>query len=241
MQQLLIPELLNIWEQCISRSPVDRYLLLLQAAQPDRAWEELSQESLGQRNAHLLTLREWTFGPELISLATCPACQERLEFSFAASDLQQASDPATGQHFSLAVDGYNLQYRLPTSHDLLTITNSQDARRELLQRCIIRSTHNRKTVEVGQLPAKVIEAVEQAMARLDPLADVQIGMSCPNCGHDWEAGFDIGAFFWQEINAWALHILQEVHLLASAYSWREADILAMSAWKRRLYLKMIYG
>lgn len=241
MQPLSTPELLKIWEQGASCSPIERYLLLLKAARPELSWDDLAQESLGQRNAYLLTLRAWIFGPELTSLVTCPACEERLEFSFNVSDIRPTPNGEVEPDFSLSINGHDIQYRLPTSYDLLSLPDTPDSRRELLQRCIVMATHNEQAIEVRQLPATVTEAVEQAMARLDPLADVQIGMTCPNCRNVWQASFEIGHFFWQEINAWALQILQEVHLLASAYGWREADILAMSGWKRQLYLKMIYG
>jgi hypothetical protein len=36
-------------------------------------------------------------------------------------------------------------------------------------------------------------------------------------------------------------MLVEVHKLASAYGWREADILAMSATRRSMYLNIING
>ena len=76
------------------------------------------------------------------------------------------------------------------------------------------------------------------MARADPQADVTFSITCPACGHAWQAIFDIVSFFWREVNAWSYRLLYEVHLLASAYGWREADILAMSPWRRQCYLEM---
>jgi hypothetical protein len=75
------------------------------------------------------------------------------------------------------------------------------------------------------------------MAEVDPQADVQLAMACPACSHEWQLTFDILSFFWNEINAWASRILDEVHTLASAYGWREADILALSPHRRQLYLE----
>ena len=50
---------------------------------------------------------------------------------------------------------------------------------------------------------------------------------------------DVAAFFWTELNAWAVRLLREIHALASAYGWREADILALSPKRRDLYLELI--
>jgi hypothetical protein len=60
----------------------------------------------------------------------------------------------------------------------------------------------------------------------------------PGLRHSWDVLFDIVSFFWAEIGAWAQRLLREVHALASAYGWREADILALSAWRRRQYLDL---
>jgi hypothetical protein len=79
------------------------------------------------------------------------------------------------------------------------------------------------------------------MAEADPQADVQLNLSCPQCAAAWSAPFDIEAFLWTEIAAWAGRTLQEVHGLARAYGWREQDILSLSATRRRIYLEMAQG
>jgi hypothetical protein len=77
------------------------------------------------------------------------------------------------------------------------------------------------------------------MAQADPQADVQLALCCPRCSHEWQEVFDIVSFFWSEISAWTARILREVHTLACAYGWREADILAMSPGRRQCYLEML--
>jgi hypothetical protein len=51
--------------------------------------------------------------------------------------------------------------------------------------------------------------------------------------------FDIVSFLWREIASAAQRLLQEVHLLASVYSWHEANILSMSPQRRNAYLQLI--
>jgi hypothetical protein len=79
------------------------------------------------------------------------------------------------------------------------------------------------------------------MEEADPLAAIQLALSCPECGYQWQATFDIESFFWSEINAWANRTLHEVHALASRYGWCERDILAMSPWRRQAYLNMVHA
>jgi hypothetical protein len=89
------------------------------------------------------------------------------------------------------------------------------------------------------LPDSVIQAVLERMGHADPQANLEIELSCPACSHNWQETFDIVSFLWSEITAWAIRILREVHVLASAYGWREADILAMNPRRRQAYLELI--
>ena len=77
------------------------------------------------------------------------------------------------------------------------------------------------------------------MADADPQADVQLAMTCPTCGQTRKAAFDIASFFWSEIERWSLRMFREVHTLATAYGWREKEILGMSAWRRQVYLQLV--
>jgi hypothetical protein len=89
------------------------------------------------------------------------------------------------------------------------------------------------------LPAEVVSGIAESMAQADPLADIQLKIDCPSCRHRWRAAFDIVSFLWTEIEAWAGRMLSEVHTLARAYGWREAEILALSATRRQFYLEMV--
>ena len=87
----------------------------------------------------------------------------------------------------------------------------------------------------------IAEAVMERLAAADPQADVWIDLTCPACGRNWQEEFGILSFFWSEIHGWAARILREVHELARAYGWREAEILALSPWRRQAYLEMLSG
>src|SRR4051812_32813650 len=88
IRPLSAAELLNAWEQGLWQSPTGRALTLLAAACPDTARDTLAHMSIGRRDGYLLTLREWIFGSQLISLADCYHCGEQLELSFNAADVR---------------------------------------------------------------------------------------------------------------------------------------------------------
>lgn len=238
MRPLSAQELLDAWERGLGEPPVRRALLLVAAACPGADSEDLARESVGRRDARLLTLREWTFGPRLVSLASCPICAERLETSFDVADIRVAShEDVAEEPITLTVSGIELTFRLPNSADLLALTaaeNVDGARRRLLGRCLLGTG-------ADDLSEDALQAVARRMAEADPQGDVELSLSCPACGHSWLASFDIATFFWTEVDAWARVLLHEIHILASAYGWRESDILALSPWRRRSYLELIRG
>jgi hypothetical protein len=99
--------------------------------------------------------------------------------------------------------------------------------------------HDDAPVVAQDLPEAVITALAARLVEVDPVADLSFGLSCPACSHDWSASFDITAYFWRELSAMARAMLEDVHLLATAYGWREADVLSISAARRAFYLSRI--
>jgi hypothetical protein len=245
------PDLLNAWERGLLQQPVQRALDLLGTAAPGTAIDILAQLSIGQRNGLLLNLRERAFGSQVMAVATCPGCGLQLDLDFAVSDIQAAPQPPLAEEsaggdgvFALRVDGCVVEFRLPTSLDLQAVAGLADIpsiRRQLLARCLMRVDQDGEALAIAQWPDEVIDAVNEEMERLDPLASLQLDLACPECEHRWLAAFDPGDYLWRELGDWAVRILRDVHSLASAYGWREADILAMHPWRRQVYLELLSG
>jgi hypothetical protein len=233
--------LLGVWERGQAQPPVQQAMALLAAAYPETSPDLLMGLSIGQRDSRLLTLREWIFGSQLNSLAICSRCGERLELTFDVADIRAAPEAEPSEEFALDVSGYAVHFRLPNSFDLAAITDDQEhvARRVLLERCLLAVDHGGEERLLDQLPQLVVDAVVERMAQSDPQADVLLDLVCPACDHRWQESFDIVSFLWSEITAWAGQLLRDVHILASAYGWHEADIVAMSPWRRQCYLDMV--
>jgi hypothetical protein len=93
-------------------------------------------------------------------------------------------------------------------------------------------------LDPAELPANVRAALASAMADADPLAEVLLGVSCPACGAAFVADVDVGAFVWAELQAAARRLLREVDILARAYGWTEAEVLALDDRRRAAYLEL---
>jgi len=242
MRTLTDAELLNVWERGLGQPAVYQALNLLAASAPQTPPRDWAAVSIGRRDAAILALRERTFGSRIVSLATCPKCSERAEVTFEVAQVLAEAPSESLATFSLADFGYCVEFRLPNSLDVAALENAasvEAARTTLLARCMLSAERDGEEVAASQLPMELVSEVADRMSVADPQADVRLDCICPACGHAWHAAFDIVSFFWTEINAWAARMLREIHRLASAYGWREADVLALSPTRRRLYLELI--
>jgi len=235
-------QVLQFWEQSRSQTPVQRAISLLSLAAPAEAASEFYRYSIGRRDQALLGLRESLFGPAMSGAAKCPACGQSVETEFSVADIraERASDP--DQQHVMQWEGYEVHFRLPNCHDLTLVNPDADLshQKSTLLRCCILSVHYLgQPVTADSLPEPLTEAISQGMAKLDLPGDIQLALNCPHCGHSWIAPLDIASYLWNEIHAWAMRMLRDVHELASAYGWPEADILALSPRRRQAYLELI--
>lgn len=249
-------QVLQLWERVQGLPPHRQAVAMLAAAESGRTRESIAELSIGARDASLLTLRERLFGPQLKSLADCPNCGERVEMGFRVDDIRTATTASTEQEngsgsMLLIESGWRVEYRLPTVADFAEIADGSDpeaARRNLLQRCVLTIDSDLEKqgaegfaagTEIEHLPANLVERIVEAMSEADPQADVELLLSCPGCGHQWQAPFDIVSYLVTEIDVWARRILADVARLARGYGWREADILAMTPARRQAYLELL--
>ncbi|MDP9190318.1 MAG: phage baseplate protein [Acidobacteriota bacterium] len=201
--------------------------LLAIAAAPG---EDTMALPIGERDGRLMALRAATFGRDLTAIASCPACSECVEVTLDAAAF--AAKPTASEEVEVHAEGRVVRARVPNGHDVLAAMTAGDARRALLERCIVDG-------DASVLPDEVLAAVEEQLERADPRADLRLALTCPACSTQWNDAFDITSFFWTEINLAATRLAREVHTLAAAYGWREADILAMTPWRRQLYVELV--
>ncbi len=229
-------QLIGAWERGAAQHPVDRALTLLAAARPELTCAELAALSIGRRDAELFALREALFGRRLDCFALCPRCDARLEFTLDTRALAAGDAPEDKTEQEIELDGRRLLFRAPNSFDLAAAAQAGEAaaaRRLLLQRCL---TAEESAGEIGE---SALEAAAKKLAAAQAQADITLAVACADCGYRWQLGFDIAAFLWLEVNALARRHLRDVHTLARAYGWSEADILAMGPARRQFYLESV--
>ncbi len=245
MRTLSSLDLLNAWEQGLGRGSADRAVILLRlAAGSENSGSDPARWPLGERDARLLDLRESVFGPQIEGVASCPRCGARQEFQMPAGELRVAS-PVSGVGLALVSGDYQVEFRLPDSCDLCEVEAEATAESELslrlLERCVTNATAGERPITAADLPNHVVVEISERMSQADPQAEIELSLECPGCSHRWSEPFDIASFLWTEVNAWASRTLFDVHQLAAAYGWSEAESLSLSPRRRGFYLELIAG
>jgi hypothetical protein len=231
---------LRLWEAGASASAARRGLLLVSAAVPDRDPAELARLPLGWCAARLAELRAALFGPDLDAVAACADCGEAVEIHFDLKTLLGDAEGEAGSPPPIALthDGYRLQLRCLSQQDLLEAEREDDAAAALALCAVGSAERAGEMVSAADLPAEVWDAVEHRLAGHDPHAQLDLAMACPQCGRLWTEPLDLATFLWSEVDALARTLLAEVAILAAAFSWCEADILALTPARRRAYLAL---
>jgi hypothetical protein len=235
MQTLTEAELLDLWESGCHRHPLDRALLALKRALPNASYESLSDWPLGRRNQALTKFYSQCFGPRLRAWTACRNCGEKLEFEMDADLLAGAeTSGCNGLNEPVIVNGR--AFRLPNSRDLALAANETDPSAgavRIVESCLMEPS---ETVHWSE---DELSELGETFALADPLAEIRVNAPCPECGNDGKETLDLVSFVWTEIEARIRGLLLDIHILASAYGWSEADILSMSKNRRSMYIEMV--
>jgi hypothetical protein len=237
MKTLASLDLLNAWEQGLRRGAAERALILLRLAAGTEA-NDPALWPIGQRDACLLDLRESVFGQQVDGVASCPECGVQQEFRMPVAQLRVARLECD-RELALVSGDYQVDFRLPDSLDLCELEADAGAEGDLslrlLRSCVTNATAGDQPVAAADLPGYVVQQISE------PQAEIDLSLDCPGCSHRWSEPFDIASFLWTEVSAWASRTLFDVHQLAAAYGWSEAESLAMTPRRRGFYLEMIAG
>jgi hypothetical protein len=218
---------------------------LLGAAASGRPGDGVDRLSLGGRDAWILALRCATFGDVLPARVVCPDCGLMLSVKVprAAVSRQEPPDDEDEQpivhveHGSLAVEA-----RSPDGAVLAAAARCLDvesARLALIRGCVLSAWRDGEPVDPDALDHDALQRIGEAILESDPQAEVGVTMTCASCGHQLGAVLDIAEFFWREVSATSVQLLDEVHQLAIGYGWSEEQVLRLSSRRRREYVERL--
>lgn len=189
---------------------------------------------VGDRDFLMLRLRAATLGDRVQAVLPCPSCNERMDVEFSVSDVPVEVRPQTASAYSLNLGSRAVRFRLPSGEDQEAVLGMDlaSASDELLRRCLLEDLQS-------PLAEKEREAVAAEMERLAPRVELELDLTCPECGHRFAVPFDTTAFFFEEMRGSHGQLLKEFHTLAFYYHWSERDILSLERDRRRAYLGLL--
>lgn len=200
----------------------------------DQAWAW----TLNRRLQGLLAITVATRGAYWVHTVRCrnPDCDEPMDLPMQLSDFQRDDDP---RELDCPVPGApDLQVRLPTGTDqrawLAEGLGAGDPDR-LLARLLVAAPGLWARIAT----ADARESIEDALAEADPLMALELETSCPACGAQTLIPLDLEQTCLNLLAAEQPRLQQEVHRLALAYHWSEAEILAIAPARRRRYLALL--
>jgi hypothetical protein len=221
-------DILSLWERAAGLSRWDREDALLAAIRKPTAM-------LGARNAALLSLRGALFGRAWSLQSKCQKCSADCQFeadTIALGDALSAL-PCPAAHTEVEIFGRSIELRAPNADDLRSIAVRGEGAAALLSRCVIAG------VDASEAEPEILDKIDRVLEQLDPGAVVAFALSCPVCGHCWQAVVDVGEALWSELQHAAERSLLDVDALARAYGWTENEVLRLSPVKRAAYLQLI--
>jgi hypothetical protein len=214
--------------------------------------EQIRDLSMGDREALLLHVRRMTFGERIDCTLDCPACAERMDFQLRAQELMvsTAEGPQPRYEEDFLLDGvkFRARFRLPTGTDVETVLRTEhgdpeQAAHALLFRCVewIHGLDGGAGLSGEAWPVELVAQITARMSELDPQSEIRLQLTCPACEHVFEALFDTSDYFLRELSSRERRLYEDVHQLALAYHWSEAEILQMPPRRRKVYLDLLAG
>jgi hypothetical protein len=215
--------------------------------EPDAAARERVRALLvAERDRELVALRRLSLGPEVSARVPCPECGAESEAEFSLDTLPLDFEPPPRELTVMLPDGA-ARLRLPTAGDqeeLLDagLRSEAEERSWLLARCLLsygdRETGFDRDFARG-LPVAARTALEAALEGQLPDLDLEMAVTCSQCGAAILAPFDVPVFFFFELTGRAHALLRDVHRIARTYHWSERDILTLTLDRRLGYLLLL--
>lgn len=190
---------------------------------------------VGDVDALVADLRRERLGDRLVAEAACLRCAARIDIDFGLADYLAHHRPRPTRSAVPADESgwWRLRhaqtwFRLPTAGDVLAAGPGPDGRQALVGACVR-----------GDRSAGPVRAAERAMAALAPTLRSQVEGTCPECATTVGLDVDVRELCLEELVFLAGGVLDEVHLLASAYHWTERDILDLTSRRRICYAERV--
>jgi len=160
-------------------------------------------------------------------------CGEGLELEITWDEIRTLAKATAREPFAVGADGLTFVVRRPDAADQEGWTRISANGTEITPRALVAGlVVDGPTTELT--PARIAR-IEAALDERDPLICFTVGIGCPTCGSINNREISLVAIGAAVLRRRQARMLDDVHDLARAYGWHEAEILAIPAWRRAYY------
>jgi len=195
------------------------------------AEDDLWSWTVNRRLQGLLAVTVATRGEAWTPSIVCAneACAAPMDLPLRLTDFLRREDP-TRINLTGAIE--SLEVTVPTGDDQRAwLQQGSDEPATMLARLLPPG---------APIPAPAsVAAIEQGLAEADPLTVLDIETRCPECGAENHMALDLENTCLAMLAGEQPRLIDDIHALALAYHWTEAEILAVAPERRRQYLERL--
>lgn len=197
---------------------------------------ELAKDTLGERNRKLIALHDQLGSDWLDASVTCGSCANASVSPIPKAALRALPRPQI-LVAEFAYGDRQLRYRLPTMADFeaTSLIEQPQSKRAIIDLCALDSDGTPASLfsdeEIAEIQAK--------FDGLDPLANIKVESTCPQCTAVTTGSIDIAAIVSAYLDDTLTSLLNAIDQIASEYGWGEAAIVALPSDRRDYYVKII--
>lgn len=238
--------LMALMEEGEGRSDLEKAQIVLAWGYPEKSWEEITLLPIGGRDSLLLDLHQNIFGPKIKLSCLCPKCGAVYEFETNVPELLSASPDTVVHPITLNIGSFEILLRPLNGRDIASIPV------EMLDHQVVHFLAHRSVLEIhnnagekqpvpamAEIKPEWIKKIAVVLEAADPLSIIAFKLECMDCGHDWHAIFDASQLVWRGLKRENAMALDEIHLLAKHYGWRESDIVNIPPTRRHAYVQKL--
>jgi hypothetical protein len=182
--------------------------------------------SISEHDRLLTAIYVRLYSEKAVCHASCATCSEPFEFAVPLDRVLEEQEALAAQWGAPDSDGWwtageRIRFRAPTAAE--AAATEPAALRAL---CL-------SGADPGGFD---LEAALEAAA---PSLSIDLDIDCPHCTARQHARFDIARHLARSLQRELPFLVREAHLIASAYGWTHAEIMALSRNDRRAYASLI--
>lgn len=191
----------------------------------------LEQLTIGDRIFVVLQIYKFLFGHKISGSANCPFCNQLLSFNLSIDDFLKSYSVQDSKKIKIK-NSYCKIRPLRYNDQVSILHDSHNIEYSLARNCIVS-----KNIDF-QLSKKIIDTISDNLAKMDPLADITLSLTCISCKKPFDFLFDSEGLFLRELTS-NTNLDNEIHLLALHYNWELETILSLPTSDRKKHCKLI--